>query len=333
MSVKKRFSISPDLANGLKSTIQSASSNQGQLHYDMMSLQAIEPDPKNPRKLNITVNELLNGLKQNDSSYAIKLKELEALKELSESIKRIGIRNAIEVYKEGNKYRIVSGERRYLAALLSGHKTVPVRINQKPDEFNLRYTQWVENINREDLSLWEKFNNLHSIANAYKVNNAQEIDDKNLQSLLGISVTQAYRYYCLLKADEKVIHLIETAKLNNLKIVQELVTMKDKIARSQILSWIASSNEEVTSLKKYRAVAGKKKVTVKNTIKENIKLGKISNLSVAKELIRIALADPKLEKYQKSFDQTDWTSATSIKKAFKNLFKAIEIEFCTEESI
>ena len=53
MSIKKRFTIAPDLASGLRNSIQSASANLGQLHYDMMSLDIIERDPKNPRQLQL----------------------------------------------------------------------------------------------------------------------------------------------------------------------------------------------------------------------------------------------------------------------------------------
>jgi hypothetical protein len=69
MSTKKRFSIAPDLASGIRNTIQSASTNQGQLHYDMMSLDAIEPDPENPRKLSLSRDEIINGLVATDKDY------------------------------------------------------------------------------------------------------------------------------------------------------------------------------------------------------------------------------------------------------------------------
>lgn len=63
MSTKKRFSIAPDLASGIRHTIQSASTNQkNTLHYDMMSLDMLEPDPENPRDLSITQKEILAGV-------------------------------------------------------------------------------------------------------------------------------------------------------------------------------------------------------------------------------------------------------------------------------
>jgi ParB/RepB/Spo0J family partition protein len=331
MSIKKRFSIAPELASGIRSTMQSASTNQGQLQYDMMSLDVIEPDPNNPRKLLLSRDEILSGLNPSDLNNKEKLKELEALNELSESIKRIGIRNAIEVYKDNSKYHIITGERRYWAAILAGQKTIPVRINQKPDEFNLRYIQWVENINRQDLSLWEKFNNLILLSDAHKKSNQGELSEHVIKNLLGISSIQAYRYSCLLRADEKIIQLVQLGKINNLKVIQELVVMKNQGARNQIISWILSSKEEVTSLANYREVAGKKVSGLNSRNGKSISLGKINNIDFAKELLEIILSDTRLEKYRPAFKSIDWSSSKSITKTFKNLFKSIENEFSIKE--
>lgn len=331
MSTKKRFSISADLASGIRNTIQSASSNQGQLHYDMMSVADIEPDPENPRRLWLSTHEMLYGVEPTDVNYQEKHHELSALNELAASIKRIGIRNAIEVYKEGAKYRIISGERRYRAAQLSGLRSVPVRISSKPDDFHLRYTQWVENINREDLSLWEKFNNLSAMADAYRKANKDDFDEQTLQTILGVSHTQAYRYLNLLKADKKILSLIESGKLNNLKTVQELVSMKDKGGQSQIISWMLTSKQEITSIKPYLLTAGKKASLGKPNKTKGINLGKAPNSYVARELHKILCTDPRLSAHRQRFDRIDWSSPKAISKAFKDIFKTIEKELSIEE--
>ncbi|MBX3710244.1 MAG: ParB/RepB/Spo0J family partition protein [Gammaproteobacteria bacterium] len=327
MSTKKRFTIAPDLVNGLRSTIQSASTNQGQLHYDMMLIDVIESDPANPRKLSLNRQEILDGVNTSDPDYQTKQAELDALSELAESIKRVGVRNAIEVYKEGQKYRIISGERRYLATILLGQKSIPARISSKPDEFNLRYMQWVENINRQDLSLKEKYTNLVAMTEAYQKTHSTEITEKLLQDLIGISSSHAYRYFCLLRADKRIVDLVREGKLNNLKIVQELVSMKDKGAREQIISWIKSSKGEVTSLSNYKAVAGKKAM-----VSKAINLGKVNNTNIAKYLIDIVLSDSRFNKYQGKFNNIDWSSTKSISKAFQALFKTMENELSTEEA-
>jgi hypothetical protein len=216
--------------------------------------------------------------------------------------------------------------------MLAGQKSVPVRISQKPDEFNLRYTQWVENINRQDLSLWEKFNNLLLIADAFKKSNRGEFTEQALQTLLGISNTQAYRYFALLKADEKITQLVKLGKLNNLKLVQELVSMKDKWARDQIVTWILESKEEVTSLANFKEVAVKKPAvsTTKNS-GSAISLGKVNNSQTAKQLFEIVLSDTRFGKYRNGFKSIDWSSPKAITKAFKDLFKTIEKELNAEE--
>lgn len=327
MATKKRFTIAPDLASGLRNTIQSASTNQGQLHYDMMSIDAIETDPENPRKLSISKADIFSELSASDSDYEKKKVDLEKLHELAESIKRVGVRNAIEVYKDGSIYRIISGERRYLATILLGMKSIPARINSKPDEFNLRYMQWVENINREDLSLWEKYNNLILMAGVYEKANNTSLTEKKLQELIGVSSIHAYRFFCLLKADTRIIDLVKSGKINNLKIVQELVTMKDKSAVEQIIEWIKLSKNEITSLSKYKLVAGKRAQA-----SHSISLGKVTNTGIAKHLINIVLADSRLSKHQPKFTNIDWSSTKSISKAFKVLFKTLESELQTDEN-
>ena len=73
-----------------------------------------------------------------------------ALQELSESIKVLGIIQPITVRKEGQKYKIISGERRYSASKLAGLKTIPAYIRLVNDQ-ELLEMALVENIQREDL--------------------------------------------------------------------------------------------------------------------------------------------------------------------------------------
>lgn len=326
MPIKKRFSISPDLASGIRNSIQTASNNHGQLHYDMMSIDMIEPDPHNPRKLSVTRLDLLNGLNETDAHYDTKIKEFEALQELAESIKRVGIRNAIEVYKEGVKYRIISGERRYWAALLAGQSYIPARINQKPDDFNLRYMQWVENINRQDLSLWEKYNNLLSIEEAYRKTHTSALDVSTLKELLGISDIQSYRYFCLLKADPQIIHLLQQGKVSNLKVIQELVSIKNKTSREKVLEEINRAKEDITSLTKFKKLAAKKKST-DNT---KVNLGKIDT-NTARYLFNLLVTHSSVAQEKSGLHQLDWSSSKAISKAFKTLFDLLEHEIDMDE--
>ena len=77
-----------------------------------------------------------------------------ALQELSESIKALGIIQPITLKKEGDKFLIISGERRYRASKLAGLKSIPAYIPLVNDQ-GLLEMALVENIQREDLDAIE----------------------------------------------------------------------------------------------------------------------------------------------------------------------------------
>lgn len=74
----------------------------------------------------------------------------EALEELAQSIKEVGIVQPLTVRKQGNRYQIIAGERRYRAAKLAQLTEVPAYIRDVDDEQVLELAL-VENIQREDL--------------------------------------------------------------------------------------------------------------------------------------------------------------------------------------
>ena len=79
----------------------------------------------------------------------------EALKELADSIKEVGLIQPITLREiQPDKYQIISGERRYRASLLAGLTAVPAYIRKASDE-NMMAMALVENIQREDLNAIE----------------------------------------------------------------------------------------------------------------------------------------------------------------------------------
>ena len=75
----------------------------------------------------------------------------EALKELADSIKELGIIQPITVRKlSGNNFQLVSGERRFRASKMVGLKTIPAYVRIANDQEMLEMAL-VENIQRKDL--------------------------------------------------------------------------------------------------------------------------------------------------------------------------------------
>ena len=197
------------------------------------------------------------------------------------------------------------------------------------DEFKLRYMQWVENINRQDLSLWEKFNNLSSIAEAYKKVHQVEVDVSKLKELLGVSDAQSYRYYSLLKADEEIIELIKSGTLTkSSKLFKKLFFKTKSGQRTRILEKNhKSKKKKVTSFSKFKKISKDSR-----SKSSSISLGKINNVDIARYILDVLLTDSKLKKHQDKFRNIDWNSAKDIARAFKSIFAVVEKELQIEET-
>ena len=74
----------------------------------------------------------------------------EAMQELAESIRTFGLIQPITVRRKGDKYQIISGERRYRASIMAGMDMIPAYIRDASEQGMLEMAI-VENIQRENL--------------------------------------------------------------------------------------------------------------------------------------------------------------------------------------
>jgi ParB family transcriptional regulator, chromosome partitioning protein len=114
-------------AGNLKTNVAEAATSMNRI-----ALADIVPNPKQPRK---HFDE-------------------QALSELAASIKLHDVIQPITVSKSGNKYTLISGERRFRAAKLAGLKDIPAYIRQANDQ-QLLELALLENLQREDLNAIE----------------------------------------------------------------------------------------------------------------------------------------------------------------------------------
>lgn len=93
----------------------------------------------------------------------------QALKELSDSIKKHGVIMPIVVNDNGDgTYMIIAGERRYRAAKLAGNATIPVIIRNY-SEREIKEISLIENLQREDLNPIEAATAMKQLMNDYKL--------------------------------------------------------------------------------------------------------------------------------------------------------------------
>jgi ParB family transcriptional regulator, chromosome partitioning protein len=74
---------------------------------------------------------------------------------MTESLKHTGLLQPIIVRRNGTRYQIIAGERRWQAAKLAGLSEVPVIVRDTADK-KLLLESFIENIQREDLTSVER---------------------------------------------------------------------------------------------------------------------------------------------------------------------------------
>ena len=74
------------------------------------------------------------------------------IEELKKSIEEKGVIQPIAVNRVGHTYQLIAGERRWRAARLAGHETIPAVVYEIDSQQELMEMALIENIQREDLS-------------------------------------------------------------------------------------------------------------------------------------------------------------------------------------
>ncbi len=122
----------------------------GSLIPDDVIQEEFDPTAAQDRKLSSSKHVLIQDIVRNPEQPR-KHFTPEALNDLSESIKEHGVLQPIVVVRDGDKYRIVAGERRWRAAQQAGLEKIPALVRELSDQAELEISL-IENIQREDLS-------------------------------------------------------------------------------------------------------------------------------------------------------------------------------------
>ena len=133
----------------------------------------------------------------------------ENLEELTNSIKERGIIQPIIVRKseqQKNKFEIIAGERRWLAAQNAGLHEVPVVVTEADDLKSLEFAI-VENVQRHDLNAIEEAQGYQKLINEFSY------DQEKVSKFIGKSRSHVTNCLRLLTLPEEVIKFIENNKL------------------------------------------------------------------------------------------------------------------------
>jgi len=185
-----------------------------------ISLELIDPNPNQPRK-------------NFDPT---------ALKELSDSIKVHGVIQPIIVNKNGNRYLIVAGERRYKASAMAGLKTIPAVVKDYTSQ-QIKEISLLENIQREDLNPIEAAKAMRELLEIYDW--TQDV----LANRLGKSRPAVTNLLRLLNLQPEVMQLIESGKLSP-GHARSLVVITDPQAQIRMAHMAITKKVTVRDLEK-----------------------------------------------------------------------------------
>ena len=161
-------------------------------------------------KVNSNVNKLSVSDLVRNKLQPRKIFDQENLEELTNSIKERGVIQPIIVRNSQDhtdKYEIIAGERRWLAAQNAGLHEVPVVITEADDLKSLEFAI-VENVQRHDLNSIEEANGYQKLIDQFGY------DQEKVAKFIGKSRSHISNCLRLLTLPKEVIALIENGNLS-----------------------------------------------------------------------------------------------------------------------
>ncbi|MDD3450935.1 ParB/RepB/Spo0J family partition protein [Sulfurimonas sp.] len=156
-------------------------------------------------------------------------KNFQNIEELAQSIQAQGLIQPIAVVKKEDGYMVVSGERRYRACQYLELKSIKAHVLQA-DDVKVQELSLIENIQREDLSDFEKAKFIGQLWASGKY--AQKQD---LAVAIGKSSSYISKVFSSLKLDSSILNEIEENKNDiSLSVLEEISRVKNKDTQREV---------------------------------------------------------------------------------------------------
>jgi ParB family chromosome partitioning protein len=254
--------------------------NKKRLGRGLMSLFGDESNESNP------TTEKLN---QNTSYLLVSISDLERnqfqprnyfddkkIDELAQSIKKNGLIQPIAARKsKNNKYEIIAGERRWMAAQKAGLHEVPVIVLNLDDSQSLELAI-IENIQREELNSIEEAKGYQRLIKEFNY------DHEKLSEFMGKSRSHIVNTLRLLKLPDEVINLVDQGKLtagqirplvgryNAIKLAE--IILKEKLSARSIENLVKNDKEKEKNFSHIAKKTDPNILLVQRKIEENLGL-------------------------------------------------------------
>lgn len=173
--------------------------------------------------------------------------------DLVTSIQRHGQRDPVAVRPLGKKFQLIYGFRRVAALKQLGHKWVQAHVMYDLSDADARRMSLAENLEREDLSDWDK------IATAARFNKQGITNGEIAANFNNVSVRTIQRWLCVAKAPDDFRRALER---DDITVQQCYEALKRGVSLSELMGRRGRSVRYLRSLSRKRSLK-KEDVTIR----------------------------------------------------------------------
>jgi len=249
------------------------------------------------------------------------------LQNLAASIMSVGVQQPVKVYRHGDRFRIAFGERRFLAALIAGKTTIPAWILQEKPRY-LRNIQYIENMQREDLTAWERIMNIQAIIGECASTGAREMTVALLTEISGMAKSRASHYLSIVNGPDDVKELIRTGVINNIEKGGYFSRIKDEVTRTKAIKLFKEGKDikaidEALQGKQARKPDPAVSRTKLGRPRTRVNLGQTANTQLLRKIMTgIAVSGLDLP----NSESPEWEDIEAVAEHWKNFLGALEKE-------
>jgi ParB family chromosome partitioning protein len=203
----------------------------------------------------------------------------ESLRELGENIKVNGLIQPLVIHREGNKFFLICGERRYRAMSLIQMKEAPCFILENKSKEELMAIQFSENQAREDLHYIDQADSI------YGYQTLTGTSERKITAALGISKSEVHRCLMIAKLPKP---LKEAAKQFN---TEKYVLLEwDELPKNEFKEEIREKilNGEITKRVQLKRIISQLKI-IKPVKKKDDSVDKLM------KVLKSQMKDPKMQ--------------------------------------
>lgn len=208
----------------------------------------------------VKINEVEPNIEQPRKAF-----DQEKLETLAESIKEHGVVQPIIVRKEGARFIIIAGERRWRASKLAGLKTIPVIVKDISTK-EVMEIALIENLQREDLNPIEEAEAFQKLIDEY------EMTQEEVAKVVGKSRAAIANSVRLLNLTNEIKEMLLEGQITS-GHARTLITVTDKERQKEIAKQIIEKNLNVRDTEKLAAREEKKpNLKQKSILKNDIEI-------------------------------------------------------------